>query len=647
MIKLKSPTLLFIILWSVPARLFFVILILAGGFNISFSQAPAVEWQNTIGSNNLDYLKKAINCADGGFLLMGNTFTGAGIPSGDKSESGFGKDDGWVIKTDATGTIEWENTIGGSGADYFADAVGTTDGGFMLAGWSFSPVSGEKTAARIGESDYWIVKINSEGVIEWQQTYGGNNSDQLSEIENTTDGGFILGGISYSGASGNKSEPLMGANDFWIVKINAAGIIEWENTIGGNNYEFFKQIHQTPDGGFILCGTSKSEISGDKTEATVGGTGNDDTWVLKLDAEGNILWQNTIGGFSIDGAADISLTGDGGFIVLSGSNSGIGGDKTTSAVGGYDYWLIKLNSLGSIEWNQTIGGTSDEFVNSVQQTSDEGYLIGGYSLSGISGNKTEMNLGLHDYWIVKTDAAGNLIWENTIGGNNSDRLANALQSQDDGFFLAGYSSSPVSADKTEASASTDFWIVKLLPEECAIPGGLYADNITSVKATAHWDLNPGALSYQLWYRATGAVSWIKKSSTVNFKTIKSLTPETEYEYKVRTKCSDGLYGEFSPVQNFTTLPLRQENLINENSIFLYPNPANDKLHIQINSQLLSPFSFLLTITDLEGRIIFTSELNSLSTEIHISEFASGMYFVKVVPIDNGREIQMIEKFIKN
>jgi hypothetical protein len=346
--------------------------------NYLFAQAPAIEWQNTIGGSNFDYLRSLQQTTDGGYILGG--FSSSGI-SGDKTELLSGSYDYWVVKLNSSGTIEWQNTIGGGAGDYLATIQQTTDGGYIIGGYSYSGISVDKTEGSVGLGDYWVVKLNSSGTIEWQNTIGGSHDDQLRSIRQTTDGGYILGGYSTSGNSGDKTEASLGVDDYWVVKLNSIGAIEWQNTIGGSGDDFLFPIQETTDGGYILGGYSNSGISGDKTEAFLGGIS--DYWVVKLNSSGTIEWQNTIGGSSDDLLFSIQQTTDGGYILGGYSGSGISGDKTEASLGDYDYWVVKLNGSGAIEWQNTIGGNNNDFLISIEQTTDGGYIMG-ILLSGIS-----------------------------------------------------------------------------------------------------------------------------------------------------------------------------------------------------------------------------------------------------------------------
>src|SRR5690606_20801766 len=280
-----------------------------------------------------------------------------------------------------------------SDLEYLASINLTNDEGSIIGGSSSSNISGEKNENSNGGIDIWIIKIDSQGEIQWQNTIGGSGEDNLflnGKIIQTTDGGYFLGCTSNSNISGDKTENSKGFNDFWVLKLNAAGDIEWQKTIGGSGQDFLFSLLQTNDNGFVIGGSSTSNISGDKTEDS---QGSNDYWVLKINETGMIEWQNTIGGSETEILQDIRETSDGGYIVGGSSYSGISGDKTEASNGGADYWIVKLNQIGIIDWQKTFGGSDEEILRNILQTDDEGYIISGESNSNISGDKTENSNG--------------------------------------------------------------------------------------------------------------------------------------------------------------------------------------------------------------------------------------------------------------
>ncbi len=419
---------------------------------------PCIEWQKTIGGNSTEEFSDIHQTIDGGYILGGHSDSGI---SGDKTESSQGGLDYWVVKLDPAGNIQWQNTIGGSNNDQLTSIQQTSDGGYILGGYSGSGISGDKTESSQGGLDYWVVKLDPIGNIEWQNTIGGGGNDILNSTQQSTDGGYILGGYSFSDLGGDKTENNKGNSDYWVVKLDALGNIVWQNTIGGNKGDILNSIQLTTDGGYIVGGTSSSDFSSDKAENSLGFA---DYWVVKLDALGNIEWENTIGGSGGDGLYSLQQTTDGGYILGGESVSDISGDKTENSQGLGDYWIVKLNTNGGIQWQNTIGGNNVDQLFSIQESTDGGYLLGGTSFSGMSGDKTENSRGQYDYWIVKLDAIGNIRWQKTIGGSNDDLLFAVDQTIDEKILLGGWSSSDISGDKIENSKGFgDYWVLMLSP----------------------------------------------------------------------------------------------------------------------------------------------------------------------------------------
>ena len=222
-----------------------------------------------------------------------------------------------------------------------------------------------------------------------------------------------MGGYSESGISGEKTENFRGDFDYWILKLDNSGNIEWQTTIGGNDSEVLSSMIQTTDGGFLVGGYSKSNISGEKTENSRGGN---DCWIIKLNSSGNIEWQKTIGGSGTDYLFSLIETNDSGYLIGTTSTSNISGEKTENSNGYSDYWVLKLNNTGNIIWQNTIGGNQEDFLKDIIQTSDGKYMLAGWSYSNISGDKIENSRGEEDYWILKIDEIGEIIWQKTIGG---------------------------------------------------------------------------------------------------------------------------------------------------------------------------------------------------------------------------------------
>ena len=344
--------------------------------------------------------------------------------------------------------ILWERSYGGKHAEFLYDAQPTADYGFILAGSSISNKNGNKSEASKGNLDYWIWKMDEKGSPEWQKSYGGNGVDLLLSVRITSDGGFILAGISNSSVSGDKKEASKGQEDFWIIKLDANGQEIWQRTIGGSGQEKLLTIAQTKDGGYVLGGSSSS----DKSEADEKGVvdkygkkensrGNLDYWVVKLDSKGEIEWDKTIGGKYVDELKSIEQTKDGGFILGGYSNSPESGDKSQKSFGLGDYWIVKLDKEGAIEWQETMGGDKDDNLFALTQTNDGGFIAGGNSNSGTSNSKTKSNRNGTDFWVVKLNESGSILWQETYNYGKLDVLTSIVENPDGTFLIGGYAQS--------------------------------------------------------------------------------------------------------------------------------------------------------------------------------------------------------------
>lgn len=295
-------------------------------------------------------------------------------------------------------------------------------------------------------------------------------SDNFTSIEQTLDGGYIIGRYSNSNISvglGSKTENAIGDEDYWIVKVDSLGNVLWDNTIGSTDNDYLRTIHQTFDGGYILGGNSQGNLSGDKSENRIGTSV--DIWIVKLDIFGNVIWDNTIGGTNMDNVIRIIQTNDSGFIIGGSSSSNISGDKSSPPhnAGISDCWIVKTDRNGSVVWDKTIGGNDFDRLESLEQTADGGFILGGESYSNTSAEKTENGFGDNDYWIVKTDGFANVICQKTLGGSHEDLLGDVIETIDGGYIAVGRSRSNISGNKTDDNIGYySAWIVKLTNLYC-------------------------------------------------------------------------------------------------------------------------------------------------------------------------------------
>ncbi|RDC65299.1 PQQ-binding-like beta-propeller repeat protein [Adhaeribacter pallidiroseus] len=460
-------------------------------------------WDKTFGGDQEEILTSLIATRDGGYLLGGISQSGK---SGDKSEPALanGDYDYWLVKIDAAGNKVWDKTLGTTNADFLTSLIAAPDGGYLLGDNNFSVTKIDATGkltwkksflsatnsfspnlkALLLTSDgnyllgggsyiktnynYRVLKLDTNGDLVWDKSYGGASSDQLEALVAAPDGGYLLGGTSNSTATGDKTDNprgTAGQSDYWILKIDSNGTKEWDQTLGGAQADELADLISTPDGGYLLGGTSTSSNNAfnmyEKSEPL---RGYRDYWVVKVDGQGKKEWDKTAGSYLPDLLSTIIVDAKGDYLLGGTSYSDIGGDKSEARKGLQDYWVIKLQDktpLVTTTWDMRYGGYGTDNLSSLIQTADGGYLSGGYTNSGATGDKSQPSQGKNDYWIVKSDKKGQKEWDKRYGGYSDDYLNQVLQTPDGGYLLAGSSYSQQSGDKSQASrGDRDYWIVK-------------------------------------------------------------------------------------------------------------------------------------------------------------------------------------------
>ncbi|UUW10968.1 T9SS type A sorting domain-containing protein [Flavobacterium plurextorum] len=444
-----------------------------------------ILWEKSYGGIHADYLFDAQPTADYGFILAGSSLSSK---TGNKTENNHGDLDYWIWKMTEKGELDWQKSIGGNGFDMLQSIKGTRDGGFILGGTSSSGNSFEKKEDCKGLTDFWVIKLDASGNEQWQRTIGGDGQDELSCAFQTKDGGYILGGSSSSSSSSitnvkaegkmaesstidlySKSEKSRGNMDYWVVKLDKQGVIEWQKTYGGRYADLLRSMEQTTDNGYILAGYSNSPLSGDKTD---GNKGVGDYWIVKIDDIGAIQWQKTYGADGDDQPYVIHQTTEGGYIVGGNSNSK---NALTSLGGivanGTDFWVLKLDAEGGVIWSKTYDFGKVDILTSLVENKDHTYLIGGYAkaesrqstvgqvakMAGVGKDKE----GINDYIALKIDENGEEFWNKTVGSSGEDILRKLIETRDGDYLMAGTSNSNSSMDKNSNIGGNDFWVVKL------------------------------------------------------------------------------------------------------------------------------------------------------------------------------------------
>ncbi|MBK8413277.1 MAG: T9SS type A sorting domain-containing protein [Bacteroidetes bacterium] len=614
---------------------------------LTISFAQEIEWQKTIGGIDSDLLNSIQQTADGGFILAGMSLSNI---SGDKTENNTGNWDFWIIKTDVDGNIQWQNTIGGNDYDQPNAIQQTTDGGYIVGGSSDSNISGEKTENSNGLSDFWVLKLDNTGNIQWQQVIGGSGDDMLVSIQQTADGGYVLGGSSDSNISGDKTENSYGLSDYWIVKIDDTGNVQWQQTIGGGGYDVFRSVQLTVDGGFVIGGYSDSNISGNKTENS---NGFHDFWIVKTDSSGIIQWQNTIGGSSVDQLFSAQQTFDGGYIMGGSSISNLSGDKTENSNGSFDYWMVKTDASGNIQWQNSIGGSDNDALYSLKQTTDGGFIMAGFSASGISGDKTENSFGAHDFWVVKTNNLGAIQWQNNIGGSGDEVLVDIQETTDEGFVLAGFSNSETSGDLTGVNnGGDDFWVIKLTNKYNIITGSLFAD----LNSNNSQDLGePLLVNKKITEQATGRFTFTNQNGDYLVSVLDSgnfdVAPVILNNYTASPASHNSYFPGFQQTDNLNDFAFQPQGVLNDLCVTITPlSPFRSGF---LASYMIS-YENVGTTTITNPSVVFSPDLNmSYSTATVVPSaialdsvvwtlnpllpFESGEFMI-VVSVDSGLAI---------
>jgi len=319
-----------------------------------------------------------------------------------------------VIKTKAIRTALWNQTYGETGFDTGRHVLQTSDGGYIITGYT------ESFGAQL--RDICLIKTDANGNLLWNKTYGGSNWETSYCVDQTEDGGYIAVGNTYSFGAGEA--------DIYLIKTDENGTLLWNKTYGGPDNEWGYWVEQTTDEGYIITGATTSY-----------GPGDGDVWLIKTNSNGDHLWNKTYGsGIDWDQGDCVHKTADGGYIIT-------GTTVTSPAPDNYDIWLIKTNSIGDHEWNKTFGGATYEYGKCVEQTTDDGYIITGQT-------KSYGNPEVYDVWLIKTDENGDEVWNRTYGGTDDDSGYSIKQTSDGGYIIVGNTESYGVAD------SYDVWLIK-------------------------------------------------------------------------------------------------------------------------------------------------------------------------------------------
>ena len=379
-------------------------------------------------------------------------------------------------------SIEWQKCLGGSNIDYVYSIEQTSDEGYIIGGVTSSN-DGDVTG-NLGYQNYWVVKLNSSGNLVWQKSLGGLNIESITSIEQTSDGAYIILGNTLSNdgdVSGNH-----GSEDIWVVKLNNLGNIVWQKCLGGSNNENAYSIEQTSDEGYIIGGVTSSN-DGDVS----GNHGGSDIWVIKLNDLGNIEWQKCLGGSGEETTTSIKQTSDGGYIISGNTGSYLNDGDVSGFHGGGDAWVVKLNNSGNLVWQKCLGGVDNESpITEFQQTTDGTYI--GVITTASNDGDVSGNHGFEDIWVVKLNNLGNIVWQKCLGGSSSEstlwQKGLVIQQTADGGYVINCLTYSNDGDVSGNHGGRDIWVVKLNDlgniewQKCL--GGSGEETTTSIEQTS-------------------------------------------------------------------------------------------------------------------------------------------------------------------
>lgn len=478
------------------------------------------QWDRTLGTDSADAITDAWPTADGGYLLVG--YSTATRAQGEKSQPGRGGADYWVVKLDAQGNKLWDRTYGGAGDEQTLQGQPTPDGGGIIMGLTTSPGGGDVTQngpGPAGDADYWIVKLDAQGNKLWDRRYGGTGQEDGQACILTPEGGYLVGGFSYSGQGGDKSQPGRGDADYWVLKLDAQGTKQWDMTLGSDRLDYLNRgLVLLGGGGYAVVGNSRGGATGDRTRPA---RSDEDCWAVGLSPTGQRLWDVAFGGNASTTAREACPTADGGFAFVTVSGSGIGVDRTVALQGRVDQWVVRASATGAKQWDQALGGNTDDVQQALVQASDGTYWLGGQTEGGggLDNTLPDGGLGTQHVWLLQRDSLGGALQSQSVsaarryqlrsldftaaqgllaagtvqsgnadylamirnpldadyfisnfgilagaevGGPGEDHLSEARATPDQGAILGGTSRSGVGRAKSEPSRSgADFWLVKL------------------------------------------------------------------------------------------------------------------------------------------------------------------------------------------
>jgi len=602
------------------------------------SQAPGIAWTKVYGGSIEDAARAGIPLSDGTYIIAGKAYSFDGQVTTNHSTDSTS--DFWVLKLDANGNITKKKSFGGSGDELCEAMIQLLDGTFILAG-STTSADGDVTGFH-GNIDIWVVHLSSSLTLLSETCYGGSKNDQCFYLDPTHDGGYVITGWTKSN-NGDVSG-LHGTNkyDLWILKIG--GNNTFKKCIGGTDDEIARSGIETKDHGFIIGGYTYSH-DGD-VAGFHGGDG--DMYVVKLDSTGNIQWSRCYGGSKTERLNNVIPVSTGGYLVVgyTQSNDGDALSNTDTTFG--NMWLVRIDDLGNILWEKTYGGSHLESIEDILEMADGSFTGIGYCRS-VDGDIKNHFPGTgdteiyDDCWLFSIDASGNLLWQGCYGGNLHD-LPNDIDITPDGYWLITGESASTTGQIKGNHGDDDYWVMKTTALICAKPVNLITSSIISNSATLSWDPVPGARTYSLHFRKTGA-SWSTYQTTALSWQANNLLPLTSYEWQVKALCDSSLnqQSDWAKKKSFTTSAKTwNQNYEEELQVVPFPNPFSSSINLK---PLYSDEGLAeVTLFSISGTVILKAQWNENEWLKMNTEFIPpGIYFLVVKSGAETKTVKVIKE----
>jgi len=502
--------------------------------------------------------------------------------------------------------ITFNEAIGGPARDQAISAEVTTDGGYIVVGWTQSYGA--------GGWDIYLVKTSETGIIQWTKTYGGPGEEVDCYVHQTYDGGFII-------TARTTSFNVLSA-DVYLIKTDGTGTLQWTKTVGGSAWDEGHSMVETQDSGFVHSGITLSF-----------GAGDHDFYAIRSDKNGNTIWTKSFGGTGVDNGHLVISALDGGFLML--------GETNSFGAGGWDYYLVKMDANGNYQWSKTYGGTGDDNGWDIKATTDSCYVLAGYTTSFGAGNE--------DVYVIKINRNGDVLWSRTYGNTSNDIGLAIKQTEDGGFVITG-ETTPVGSD------SADVYLVKTdqygLPEWSSTFGGLGDDGSQSVEQTADkgyfisgYTNSFGAGDWDFYLIKTdslGHTAYCNPPSPVVL--VSNATSATITGNPLTQTSSGGVTG--TPVSaassggtgTFCNMFTGIESANNESEITIYPNPATNTIALTNPSDIVT-----IEIYNQLGQVIQKQKVQQTTNEsIDITNLTAGVYQIRF----NSKQSASNKRFVK-